>query len=73
MVGIPGDRLPHVVVSDQVGAGTARLVVPVREDVELAGCVEGVCVPAGGQHASVENQVNVAALPDAQTDPNADL
>jgi hypothetical protein len=36
-------------------AGTAGLGVAVGEDVELAGCVEGVGVPAGGKHAIVQD------------------
>ena len=69
LVGSGGDGL----VGEQVGAGAARCVVLGCGDQELAGRVEGVRVPAGGEHALAEDQVDVLALADPEADPHVHL
>ena len=72
-VGVLLDGAADGFVGDQVGAGSAWGVVLGCGDQELAGCVEGVGRPAGGEHALAEDEVDVAAFPDAQADPDVHL
>ena len=71
--GVPGGDGGDVVVVDAVGAGAAGGGVFGGGDEELAGGVEGVGGPAGGEHALAEDEVDVAAFPDAQADADVHL
>jgi hypothetical protein len=66
---VAGGRLDGL-VGEQVSAGTAGGVVFGCGEKKLAGGVEGVGVPAGGEHALAEDQVGVLALADTEADPH---
>ena len=66
---VSGDGL----VGDQVGAGAPGCVVLGCGDEELAGRVERVRLPAGGEHALAEDEVDVLAFADAEADPDVHL
>lgn len=70
---MPRGCLGDVLVGDEVGAGAPGGVVLGGGDEELAGGVEDVGVPSGIEHALAEDQVDVAALADAEADPQVHL
>jgi hypothetical protein len=70
---VSGDRRAHVVVGDEVGADAAGHIEPGRGDQERARRSQGVGAPAGGEHASAEDEVDVAAFPDAEADADVHL
>ena len=63
----------HNLVRDQVGAGPPGRVVLGGRYEELARRVERVRLPAGGQHALSEDEVDVLAFPDPEADPDVHL
>ena len=71
--GVPGGGVGDGLVGEEVGAGAARCVVFGGGDEELAGGVEFVGVPAGGEHALAEDEVDVFAFADAEADPHVHL
>jgi hypothetical protein len=71
--GVPFSGGGDSLVCDEVGAGAAGCVVFGGGDEELAGGVEGVGVPAAGEHALAENQVDVLTLADSEAQPDIHL
>ena len=72
-VGVPAGRVGDGLVGDEVGAGSPGRVVLGGRDQELAGRVERVGVPARGEHALAEDEVDVLAFADAEADPDVHL
>jgi hypothetical protein len=56
----------HDLIGKEVSAGTLGHVVLGCGDEELAGGVEGVGVPACGEHALSEDEIDVLAFADAE-------